>query len=262
MTMLNIPTDAIHPFPPAGALLIVSPHFDDAAFSCAALLDRGEPADVLTIFAGAPEPPLQGWWDERCGFASSAESVPARRREDENALAPGGHRIRLLELLELQHFDGPRPAADADRIADAVRGWLAEVDGGAVAVPAGAGWAPHWLPPRVARKLREPRGPEPHGDHVFTRDALLRADLEDASLILYEELPYLWGGGADRAALRAASAHGYRTQRVIIPVDRERKARRLAAYTSQVPYISPPEGRLDSPATLPPTERYWRLRRR
>jgi hypothetical protein len=259
--MLNVQTDAVHPFSPSGALLVVSPHFDDAALSCAVLLDRGEPVDVLTVFAGAPEPPQRGWWDERCGFASSAESVPARRREDEKALAPGGHRIRVLDLLELQHFDGPRPAADADRIAEAVRGWLAEMDGGTVALPAGAGWAPRWLPPRLAKKLREPRGPEPHQDHVFIREALLPAKLEGASLVLYEELPYLWGGSAARAARRAASAHGYRAQLEIVPVDRERKAKRLAAYTSQIPHISPPEGRLDSPAVLPPSERYWRLRR-
>jgi LmbE family N-acetylglucosaminyl deacetylase len=259
--MLNVKTDAVHRFPPSGALLVVSPHFDDAALSCSALLDRGEPVDVLTVFSGAPEPPQQGWWDEHCGFASSAESVPARRREDENALEPDGHHLHLLDLLEVQHFDGPRRAEDAVRIAGAVRDWLAE-NGGTVALPAGAGWAPYWLPPRVAKKLREPRGPEPHHDHLFVRDAVLGAALDDAQLVLYEELPYLWGGSAARAARLAAQAHGYRTQREIVPVDRERKARRLAAYTSQIPYISPPEGRLDSPATLPPSERYWRLRGR
>lgn len=260
--MLNIPHDARNRFPPFGALLIVSPHFDDAALSCAALLDRGEPADVLTIFSGAPDPPRQGWWDERCGFANSAESVPARRREDENALGPDGHRLHLLGLLERQHFEGSRPAEHAVPIANAVRDWLAGSAGGTVVIPAGAGWAPYWLPPRVAKKLREPGGPEPHHDHVFVRDALLGAGLDGAQLVLYEELPYLWGGSAARAARRAARAHGYRAQREVVRVDRERKAKRLASYTSQIPHISPPEGRLDSPATLPPSERYWRLLRR
>jgi hypothetical protein len=260
--MLTIRTDAVHLFPPSGALLVVSPHLDDAALSCAALLDRGEPVDVLTVFSGEPEPARQGWWDERCGFASSAESMPTRRREEERALAPDGHRIHLLDLLEQQHFDGPRPTREADRIAEAVRDRLAEMGEGSVALPAGAGWAPFWLPTRVAKRLREPRGPEPHDDHVFTRDALLRADLGAASLILYEELPYLWGGSASRAARRAAAAHGYRAHVDEVPVDRERKAERLAAYSTQIPHLSPPEGRLDSPDVLPPTERYWRLSRR
>jgi hypothetical protein len=47
-----------------------------------------------------------------------------------------------------------------------------------------------------------------------------------------------------------------------VPIDREAKARRIAAYDSQIPFMSPPEGRLDSPEVLPPTERYWQLRRR
>ena len=260
--MLNIQTDMGHPFPPSGALLVVSPHLDDAALSCAALLDRGEPVDVLTVFSGAPEPPRQGWWDERCGFASSAESMPARRREEERALTLDGHRIHLLDLLEQQHFDGPRPAREADRIAEAVRDRLAEMGEASVAVPAGAGWAPYWLPTRVAKRLREPRGPEPHDDHVFTRDAVLAAGLGNASVLLYEELPYLWGGSAERAARRAARAHGYQAQLEVVPVDRIRKARRLAEYPTQMPYLSPPEGRLASPAILPPTERYWVLRPR
>jgi hypothetical protein len=114
----------------------------------------------------------------------------------------------------------------------------------------------------VARRLREPRGPEPHQDHVFTRDTLLRAGLDGASLVLYEELPYLWGGSAPRAARRAASEHGFRAQLEVAAVDRGRKAARLTTYASQIPHISPPEGPLDSPAVLPSIERYWRLRRR
>jgi LmbE family N-acetylglucosaminyl deacetylase len=257
--MLTINADAV--FPPTGPLLVVSPHFDDAAFSCAALLERGWPVDVLTVCAGEPDPPRTGWWDLHCGFASSAESIPARRREDEEALRAGGHRLRLLDLLELQYVDEPRPAEQADRIAQAVRSWLAESGAGTVALPAGAGWAPHWLPPRVAKALREPRGPEPHADHVFTRDAVLGLD-RAGDFVLYEELPYLLGGPADRAARRAAAEHGYRARVHTVTVDREAKAERIAAYASQVPFMSPPEGRLDSPDVLPPVERYWQLRRR
>jgi LmbE family N-acetylglucosaminyl deacetylase len=258
-TMLIISADAA--FPPAGPLLVVSPHFDDAAFSSAALLERGEPATVLTVCAGEPDPPRAGWWDVHCGFESSAESLPARRREDVEALREGGHRLRFLDLLEAQYVERARPAEEADRIAEGVRAWLAETGGGSVALPAGAGWAPRWLPPRVAKALREPRGPEPHADHVFTRDAVLRAD-GTVDFVLYEELPYLWGGSASRAARRAAAEHGYRIQAHTVPIDREAKARRIAAYDSQIPFMSPPEGRLDSPEVLPPTERYWQLRRR
>lgn len=257
--MLTGHTRAVNAFPPSTPLLVVSPHLDDAAFSCAALLDRGLPVDVLTVFAGEPQPPIRGWWDERCGFASSAESVPVRRLEDERALAPGGHRLNYLDLLEEQHIDGPRPPAEAERIADAVRAWSAEAVDGTVAIPAGAGWAPYWLPARVVIKVRPPRGPEPHGDHVLVRDAVLAAGLDGERLVLYEELPYLWGGSAARAARDAARRRDLHARRQVVPVDREAKARRIGVYASQVPEMSPAAGRLDSPEVLPPTETYWQL---
>ena len=88
---------------PDGPILLVSPHLDDAVFSCAALVERPEPLDVMTVFAGAPDPPRQGWWDAQCGFASSVESVPIRLREDEAGFAGTSHRRSYLELLELQY---------------------------------------------------------------------------------------------------------------------------------------------------------------
>ena len=41
---------------PAGPLLLVSPHLDDAALSCAALLERDEPITVLDVFTLVHEP--------------------------------------------------------------------------------------------------------------------------------------------------------------------------------------------------------------
>ena len=63
---------------PEGRVLIVSPHLDDAAFSCAALLDRPRPADVLTVFAGTPDPPRRTSWDKRTGFDDSDAAMTAR----------------------------------------------------------------------------------------------------------------------------------------------------------------------------------------
>ena len=45
-----------------GRLLILSPHLDDAALSCAALIERDRAADVLTVFDGEPDPPRAGAW--------------------------------------------------------------------------------------------------------------------------------------------------------------------------------------------------------
>jgi hypothetical protein len=209
---------------------------------------------------GEPDPPRRGWWDAACGFASSAESLTARRLEDEAALRPGGHRLRWLDLCEGQYLDGPRPAEEAGPITTAVRDWIGANPAGLVALPAGAGWAPRWLPRRVARRLREPRGPEPNADHAFVRDAVLGA-VDGARFLLYEEFPYVWGGSGARPARQAAEAAGYRVRAQEDPVDRTLKARRIGAYASQVAHLWPHVGRLDSPELLPKSERYWLLER-
>jgi LmbE family N-acetylglucosaminyl deacetylase len=246
---------------PAGPLLLVSPHVDDAVFSCAALVERSEPIDVLTVFAGAPDPPQQGWWDAECGFSSSAESVPARRQEEELAFAGTSHRRTYLDLLELQHVDR-RPDGDAEAIEEAIARWLSGAPEGTVALPAGAGCSQT----RAARWLRRLRrtscSPPQHPDHLLVRDAALRAvSRSRATPLLYEEVPYLWGGRADRPARRAATTGGWRVEPFEVGIDRRRKAERIGAYASQIPLISPPHGRLDDERTLPASERYWLLAR-
>lgn len=215
-------------------MLLVSPHCDDAALSCSALLERREPVDVLTVFGGSPEPPRRGYWDERCGFADSAEAVRVRREEELRALA--GHRVTFLELLEDQYLDGPRAPADASVIEQAVARWT-----GLVAAPAAAG--------RTGRLARLRRSWVPqHPDHVFVRDAVLRA--AHGPVLLYEEFPYA----------RTGTGRGPRgAQLLVLPVDRVAKARRISAYVSQLPYLGSPDEAFDRPEALPDEERYWRL---
>src|SRR5580698_8994511 len=67
-------------------LFIVSPHFDDAVFSCGALLATHPDAVVCTVFAAAPEQNMQTEWDTLAGFTSAQESVNARTLEDNRAL--------------------------------------------------------------------------------------------------------------------------------------------------------------------------------
>ena len=247
---------------PEGPLLLVSPHFDDAALSCAALLARPEPVDVLTVFAGDPDPPRQAFWDVCCGFASSAEAGATRRAEDAAAFAGSRHRSRRMNLLEWQHLDGPRSHTDAEEIRATVSAWAAEVGEGTVALPAGAGRGTFRR--RLERRLfRASPGPPRHPDHTFARDAALQALVahEDLALLLYEELPYVYGAPADKEVGKVAAAWCLTARGFIVEVNREAKALRIAAYASQVPHLSPPERPLDRPANLPPIERYWTLLR-
>jgi hypothetical protein len=169
--------------------------------------------------------------------------------------------VRFLDLVNADYLDGRRDPGEAGAIGDEVRRWLAENDGGTVALPAGAGWTMSRLRRRLGERLwwrliGDRAGPPQHPDHVFARDAVLRALAgSGAAVVLYEEAPYLWGARADRAVATLGSA----ATPVELTVDRGEKAGRIAAHASQVAHISPPRGRLDDPSVLPATERYWLL---
>jgi len=241
-------------------LLIVSPHQDDAWFSCAALLLRSERADVLNVFTEGPTPPRTTEWDLRCGFRDSAASTGARLLEDARAFAGTPHRVSSVGLLGRDYLDDSRDPADARAVAEAVALWAHGAgDGAVVALPAGAGSGLSKLVLRVlGRASRLFRGRVPrHPEHLYVRDAGLAVlDPTGVAPLLYEELPYLWSGGGAREARRAAALHGRRALELTLEVDRREKARRIACYASQ---LLPLERRLDDPEGLPPRERYWLL---
>src|SRR5919109_876181 len=78
--------------------VVLSPHLDDAVFSCWHIVGE-EKARVVTVFAGIPPAgtPLPRW-DEMTGATDPATRVRERIAEDEAALGDG---IRL-ELLDSQ----------------------------------------------------------------------------------------------------------------------------------------------------------------
>lgn len=275
---------------PDGPLLVVSPHLDDAALSCAALLDRAEPLDVVTVCTGRPRPPRQGDWDRACGFADSDEAISARIEEERLAFAGTAHRLGQLGLFESQYLDEPRPDKDVDVLRRYVNDWVTRNGEGrvTVAVPACAGRVYHGLE-RVAgvplgarraaiKRLVGPIGrailgwanrrivlrddPVVHGDHRFVRDAILDGltELSRTRILLYEEVPYLWGHPADDEVARTSARYHLRATEIRIPVRRDAKASRVGAYRSQLPHLYRHQGHaLDSVEGLPPVERYWLL---
>jgi LmbE family N-acetylglucosaminyl deacetylase len=244
-------------------VLVLSPHFDDAALSCSALVERSEEIDILTIFGGRPRPPLRTAWDEHCGFVDSDEAISVRTDEDRAAFVGTPHRVRSLPLLEHQYLDGVRAPSDAEALAESILAWAETVDGGTVAVPAGAGaaWGRRPIYGRARRRLsRSSTGLPPHPDHLYLRDVALGAldQLPHLTPLLYEEMPYCFGRAADRAASSAARARKCVAVVLTLPVDRDAKAARIHAYRSQLWSLRPP---LHRPEAVPPVERYWLLAR-
>ena len=74
-----------------GRLLVISPHLDDAVFSCEALLGFAQNVHVLTIFGGDAPPGMSiSDWDLQCGFSEGTNVMKMRRQEDARALGELG----------------------------------------------------------------------------------------------------------------------------------------------------------------------------
>jgi hypothetical protein len=245
-------------------VLIVSPHLDDAAVSCAALLDGDKPAHVLTVFGGAPDPPRVAWSERTMGFPDSTQTMRARHAEERRAFADTPHRLESMSLLDEDYLDGPRDPADAAALGERIARWSEEHPVGSVAIPAAAGRHRGRLRARLEAFTGPRGGVLRHEDHLFARETSMAtlSSLPRLTTVLYEELPYAWGGSPDREVRLLAAAHRRRAVEVVAEIDRNKKAQRLASYTSQIGHLSEFGLRLDDPSSLPGTERYWILRPR
>src|SRR4051812_5407345 len=90
------------------ALLVVSPHLDDAVLGCGQLLFRQPGATVVTVFAGRPPAGTAlTEWDAASGFSPGDDVVGARRAEDRAALELLGAEPYWLDHLDSQYGASP-----------------------------------------------------------------------------------------------------------------------------------------------------------
>jgi LmbE family N-acetylglucosaminyl deacetylase len=206
---------------PAGRVVVVSPHLDDAVFSLGSTIATaartGATVRVLTVFAGDPksETPAGGW-DAATGFRTHGEAARARRDEDGIACAVLGAVPDWLPFPDAQYSGRP-----SDEVLSAALAAAFE-DADSVLVPG---------------------FPLAHPDHVWLNELVLRRRLpRRARLGLYVEQPYAWrgkqppppptpwvrlrGSRADRAS-KADAVRAYRSQ---LPMFGIRPRERLALH--------------------------------
>jgi LmbE family N-acetylglucosaminyl deacetylase len=195
-------------------MVIISPHLDDAVFSCGQLMATHPGASVVTVFAGIPskDAPLPPW-DERCGFTSAHEAVKKRREEDKRAMAVLTARPLWLDFLDSQYERTPTVADLAQALSLALR----PLDTSRVLLPLGLF----------------------HSDHLLTHAAALEALRLMGGrrrVHLYEDLPYRDREGLLQQRLSQLGGQGM----VLTPVDEYMpsrhglKDRAVAAYGSQL----------------------------
>jgi LmbE family N-acetylglucosaminyl deacetylase len=104
--------------------LFVSPHFDDAVFSCGALIVAHPGAVVHTVFSGCPDGDVATDWDQHCGFSNAAQAMRERTCEDDFALAILGampDRGNFLDAQYVAYGTPPTVESIADTVNKAVR---------------------------------------------------------------------------------------------------------------------------------------------
>jgi LmbE family N-acetylglucosaminyl deacetylase len=222
-------------------VVVVSPHFDDAALGAAHLLTRHPGSTVITVMGGPPTayPPEPTPWDASGGFKPGDDVVAIRREEDRAAMEVLGASPVWLEFVDHQYLaksDRPTPA----QVAPDLEAAILAVGATAVFIPMG---------------MANP-------DHVVTHEAglLVREQLPALSWFCYEDHGYKHIPGMLAWRVSKLFHAGLWPTPAIVPldVDMERKRKAIYCYTSQLPPLDN-EHMLSARLEANVAEQMWRL---
>ena len=226
-------------------IVVVSPHFDDAALGAAHLLTSYPGSTVITVLGGRPPayPDEVTDWDAAGGFHTGDDVVATRREEDRAAVASMGATPVWLEFPDHQYL-APAQRPTPDQVAPALGEAITAAGPTAVFLPMG---------------LANP-------DHVLTHDAGLLArtaladEGRDLAWFCYEDAGYKHLPGMVAWRISKLFRSGLWPTPAVVPIqpDMAAKRRAIGLYTSQVAPLERDHllsERLD--ANVP--EPYWRL---
>jgi LmbE family N-acetylglucosaminyl deacetylase len=221
---------------PAGPVIVLSPHLDDAVLSAFTVLsDASADVVVVNVCDGIPPSGPASDWVRLCGGHDDAAQMRRRHAEDRAALTEVGRSAMGLALLEA---DERSAEATCEAIVERIRDRVESAAG--ILAPVGMG---------------------SHPDHLATRDAAFRLWTEEPALglRLYADIPYAirvgwppWVSGADPDPHLDPSVPWERALgRLPVPRDRlsagvrrldraqrSWKSRALGCYASQIPALA------------------------
>jgi LmbE family N-acetylglucosaminyl deacetylase len=226
-------------------VLVVSPHFDDAALGAAHLLATYPGSTVITVLGGEPPayPDHVTPWDEAGGFVTGDDVVAARREEDRAAMAFTNATPVWLEIPDHQYLaieDRPTPR----QVAPSLEKAIAAADPTAVFLPMGIANPDHVLT---------------HDAGLLARDELIKGGSEIV-WFCYEDHGYKHLPGMLAWRISKLFRAGLWPTPSIVPItlDMAHKRALIAIYATQVAPLEQDHmltERLD--ANVP--EQFWRL---
>ena len=148
------------------ALIIISPHFDDAILSVGGFLaTQKRQITIITVCGGTPsDDSMLSNWDKLCGFSSGKQAAIERQLENINACSRLGIDSKNLLFTDFPYSEYKSSLL----IADALSKYITSTD-----------------------EVWTPMGIGDHPDHLITRDAVLELALKKKiNLTLYADAPY------------------------------------------------------------------------
>lgn len=225
-------------------ITVISPHLDDAVFSCGCLLAESRDALVITVFAGVPDPGIKAPpWDIATGFSSGHQAVLTRREEDSESMRRLGARSAWLNFWDGQYG---RSYQTTDLVL-ALKTILQE-RGGTILMPLGLAHPDHLLTSNACLAVREVL-------LLAQQYTAYGATDHPINWLVYEEAIYRRVPGLVVDRLAAWKQAGLGMCAVKFPTSSvKKKAHAVDAYQSQLPLFGAAKR-----ADLGLPESYWRL---
>jgi LmbE family N-acetylglucosaminyl deacetylase len=202
-------------------ILLLSPHLDDAVFSCWHVLGSSRDVTLVNIFTAIPpEGTTLSSWDCMTGADDPSGRMRARLEEDEAALALAGRRAEQLDFMDDQYRDAP-----PEDLLAAVRARV-----------------PH------DAEVYAPAAIGGHPDHELVRDVGIALAATGTTVAFYADLPYAtefgwpsWMTGETPDPFRNVDAYwgrsvpeGYDPQPIeLSEKEREAKIKAMRCYRTQ-----------------------------
>jgi len=243
--------------------LYLSPHFDDAVFSCGGRIRRQarfrERVTVVTIFGGAPDPgaPLSPYAQQLHDRWGRSDAVQQRRAEDVEALALLGAEPIHWPYLDCIY----RRASEGDFPYPSEEALWGDVHASDAAMIEALTHRIRMLPLASGGRLYAPLGVGDHVDHRIVRRA---AEGSGQPLTYYEDFPY----AQDPQAVRAALNPGLWESELVLLSEHglSAKVAAIACYRSQISTFWGSQGAVNATVRAfaeqtgqgDPAERYWR----